>query len=74
MEVTVWVRILGLPIEDYDDQVLTFIGNRIGKMVKVDKNMLTMRMGKYARLCVQLDLTKLLVAMFSIKYVSALSS
>jgi hypothetical protein len=31
------VRIPDLPIEYYDAKVLTFIGNRIGKTVKVDK-------------------------------------
>lgn len=51
----------------YDQRVLTFIGNRIGKAIKVDKNMLSRERGKYARLCVQVDITKPLMAMFSIK-------
>ncbi|CAJ2657275.1 unnamed protein product [Trifolium pratense] len=66
-EVAVWVRISGLPIEYYDSKVLNFIGNRVGKTVKVDKNTLMQERGKYARLCVQVDLTKPLLAMFSIK-------
>jgi hypothetical protein len=66
-EVAVWVRVSGLPIEYYDSKVLNFIGNRIGKTVKVDKNTLTQERGKYARLCVQVDLTKPLLAMFTIK-------
>jgi hypothetical protein len=51
-EVSVWMRISGLPIEYYDSQILSFIGNNVGKTVKVDKNTLTQEMGKYARLCV----------------------
>ncbi|GAU10508.1 hypothetical protein TSUD_420790 [Trifolium subterraneum] len=66
-EVAVWVRISGLPIEYYDSEILHFIGNRMGKTVKVDKNTLTQERGKYARLCVQVNLSKPLLAMFSIK-------
>ncbi|XP_058763130.1 uncharacterized protein LOC131636537 [Vicia villosa] len=66
-EIAVWVRISGLPLEYYDARVLSFIGNRIGQTVKVDRNTLCIERGKYARLCVQMDLTKLLLAMFSIK-------
>lgn len=36
--VAVWIRISGLSIEYYDTKVLSFIGNRIGKTIKVDKN------------------------------------
>ncbi|KAK2378486.1 zinc ion binding / nucleic acid binding protein [Trifolium repens] len=66
-EVAVWVRITGLPIEFYDSKILNFIGNRVGKTVKVDKNTLTQERGKYARLCVQVNLTEPLLAMFTIK-------
>lgn len=62
-----WVRIYDLPIEYYDARMMTFIGNRIGKMVKVDKNTLMQEHGKYDRLCVEVNLTKLLLAMFTIK-------
>jgi hypothetical protein len=66
-EVAVWMRISGLPIEYYDSQILSFIGNNVGKTVKVDKNTLAQERGKYARLCVQVDLTKPLLAMFTLK-------
>jgi hypothetical protein len=66
-KVTVWVRFSGLPIEFYDAKVLTSIGNRIGRTVKVDKNTLLQERGKYARLCVEVDLSKPLLAMFSVK-------
>jgi hypothetical protein len=65
--VAVWVRISILPIEYYDAKVLKIIGDRIGKTVKMDKNTLKQERGKYARLCVTVDLTKPLLAMFSIK-------
>ncbi|KAK2378394.1 zinc ion binding / nucleic acid binding protein [Trifolium repens] len=66
-KVAVWVRISGLPIEYYDAKVLKSVGDRVGRTVKVDKNTLTQERGKYARLCVEVDLTKPLLAMFTIK-------
>lgn len=67
MQLVVWVRISGLPIEYYDQRVITFISNKIGKPIKVDKNTLSREMGKYTRLYSQVDLTKPLLAIFSIK-------
>ncbi|KAK2376903.1 zinc ion binding / nucleic acid binding protein [Trifolium repens] len=66
-KVAVWVRISGLPIEYYDARVLKSIGNKIGSTVKVDKNTLMQERGKYARICVEVDLTESLLAMFMIK-------
>lgn len=62
-----WVRISCISIEYYDDRVLAFIGDRIGKNVKVYKNTLTRERGKYAQLYIQVDLNKPLLTMFSIK-------
>lgn len=44
-----------------------YIGNMIGKTVKVDKNTLTKERGKYARLCIQVNLLKPFLSMFLIK-------
>lgn len=44
-EVAIWVHILGLAIEYYDDYVLSFIDNRIAKTVKVDRNTLSKKRG-----------------------------
>lgn len=65
--VAVWVRFSGLPIEYYDFKILSFIGHRSGRTVTVDKNILGQERGKYARLCVEVDLTKPLLAMFELK-------
>jgi hypothetical protein len=64
-KVAVWVRFSGLPIEYYDARILTFIGNRIGTTVKVDRNTLSRERGKYARLCVEVDLTKPVINVFN---------
>ncbi|KAI5385122.1 hypothetical protein KIW84_071929 [Lathyrus oleraceus] len=66
LELTDWVRVSRLPIEYYDARVLTFIRNHIGVTVKVDKNTMSKERGKYVRLCVQVDLTKPLLAMFAV--------
>lgn len=66
-KLAVWVRISGLPIKYYDINFLTFIENMIEKTIKVDKNTLSREKGKCARLCIRVDLTKLLLAMFSNK-------
>lgn len=61
------VRIFGFPVKYYDDHVFSFIRDQIGKIVKLDKNTISREMGKYACLCIQVDLTKSLLEMFSIK-------
>lgn len=66
-QLAVWVRIAGLLVEYYDQKVLTFIGNRIEKNIKVGWNTTTRERGKYVRSCVQVDLSKPLLAMFAIK-------
>lgn len=44
-QLVVWVCISSLPIEYYDQTVLTFIGNFTGKAIKVDKKSLPMEGG-----------------------------
>lgn len=58
---------MGLPIEYYDSKVLSFIGNWIRKTMKVDKNTLMQEHGKYDMLFFEVDLTKPLLSMFTIK-------
>ncbi|XP_016186131.1 uncharacterized protein LOC107627827 [Arachis ipaensis] len=64
--IAAWVRLPGLAIEYYDEEMLKKIGNVIGQTMKVDVNTAEKSRGKFARLCVQLDLTAPLVAQYSI--------
>lgn len=66
-DVEIWIWIAGLPIEYYDSKILPIIGDLVGKTVKVDKNTIHLERGKYARICVKVNLTKSLFAMFTIK-------
>ncbi|KAL4313865.1 hypothetical protein AHAS_Ahas15G0027800 [Arachis hypogaea] len=65
-KVTAWIRLPGLPIELYDRMVLRKIGNLVGRTIKVDSNTAELSRGKFARMCVEVDLTKPLVGKYLI--------
>lgn len=58
-KVAVSVRIRELPIEYYDVDFLHFVGDRIGRTIKVDKNTMAIERGKYACICVELIWTSI---------------
>lgn len=66
-EVAVWICVIGLPMDYYDARIMSTIRNTIGRIMKVDKNALQVERRKYARICVEVDLTNPFLAMFSIK-------
>ena len=57
----VWARLPRLPIEFYDIGVLKDIGNAIGPVLWIDAITASGTHGRYARICVQVDLAKPLV-------------
>ncbi|KAJ1403340.1 Zinc finger, CCHC-type [Sesbania bispinosa] len=75
--VSVWIRVPGLPIEYYDGHILWRIGDVVGHTIKIDPNtlrqhedeqganMITER-GRFARICVEVDLRKVLIARFKL--------
>ncbi|CAL5441911.1 unnamed protein product [Camellia sinensis] len=62
----IWVRFPNLPIEYYDDKVLYHISKVLGTPLKVDINTAMATRGKYARVCVELDLRKPLISHITI--------
>ncbi|OMP01262.1 hypothetical protein CCACVL1_03127 [Corchorus capsularis] len=56
-----WVRFPELPTEYYDERFLLALGNTIGRAIKVDKTTHFASRGKFARVCVEIDLNKKLV-------------
>lgn len=56
-----WIRFPTLPLENFDDQSLLKIGNAVGKAIKVDSNTVGTTKGRYARVCVDLNLNEPLV-------------
>jgi exonuclease III len=59
--VAVWVRLPELPVEYYHKDSLMHIGSGIGPVLRVDFNTASGARGRFARLCLQLDLDKPLI-------------
>ena len=56
--VVVWVRLPELPVEYYHKDSLMHIGSGLGPVLRVDFNTASGTRGRFARLCIQLDLDK----------------
>jgi hypothetical protein len=59
--VAVWVRLPKLLVEYYDKESLLLIGQALRPVLRVDFNTTSGAKGRFARLCIQLDLDKPLV-------------
>lgn len=57
-EVPIWVRLYNLPLHFWSEQVLEGIGNNIGKYIKTDLERIDERIYTFARICVEVDLSK----------------
>ncbi|CAL1397560.1 unnamed protein product [Linum trigynum] len=64
---SVWVRLPRLPLAYFDEEILQDIGDRIGRVEKIDYNTANGSRGNYARICVEIDLRKRLVSKYRIK-------
>lgn len=53
-----WVQLPGLPIEYYDKEVIWMVGEKIGRPNRVDDTTSLVTRGKFAHLCVEVDITK----------------
>ncbi|KAL4349828.1 hypothetical protein AHAS_Ahas10G0081000 [Arachis hypogaea] len=65
-KITAWVRLSGLPIKLYNEKILRKIGDLIGRTCKVDYNTSHLCRRKFARLCVEVDLTKPLLKRYMV--------
>ncbi|CAN1120861.1 hypothetical protein LINPERHAP1_LOCUS17247 [Linum perenne] len=63
----VWVRLPGLPIEYFDAAILQTIGDKIGSTVRIDHTTLQGNRGKFARICVEVDLLKPLLSKYRLR-------
>lgn len=59
--IAVWVRLHALPMELYETVVLKQIGDSIGKVLRIDSQTAMEARGKYARLCLQIDMNEPLI-------------
>ncbi|CAL1407989.1 unnamed protein product [Linum trigynum] len=62
----VWARLLEIPIHFFHPEAVMKIGRRIGKPIRVYQATRTGARSDYARVCVQVDLTKPLLSQFRI--------
>ncbi|CAN1142696.1 hypothetical protein LINPERHAP2_LOCUS13202 [Linum perenne] len=60
-KMVVWIRFPHLPIQLYHKQILSSLGNLIGRTVRMDHNTQTAERGKFARIAVEIDLNEPLV-------------
>ena len=59
--IAVWIRLYELPIELYEAEVLKELGETIGKVLRIDSHTTMEARGRYARLCIQIDINQPLV-------------
>lgn len=53
----VWIRLPSLGLQYYDESILLTIASAVGKPIKVDINTRDMARGRFARVCVEIDLS-----------------
>ncbi|CAL8138480.1 unnamed protein product [Prunus armeniaca] len=64
-----WIRVSAIQLECFDVWALKRIGNLLGKLLKIDALTTSQNRGKFARLCVELDLSRPLEAFVQINNV-----
>ncbi|CAN0898928.1 hypothetical protein LINGRAHAP2_LOCUS19984 [Linum grandiflorum] len=63
----VWVQLPDLPIEFHNPVAVMRIASRIGKPVRVDRATAKRARAKFARVCVEIDLTKPLLSKYKVE-------
>ena len=58
MKTMVWIRFPGLNLAYYDESFLHALASSVGTPIKVDTDTQNMHRGKYARVCVEIDLSQ----------------
>lgn len=66
-KVLVWVRFPTISVEYYNLLCLRRIGNKIGRTVRIDHTTSLVSRGKFARVCVEIDITKPLLSTFTME-------
>lgn len=62
-----WIRLPRLPIEWFDENTLFQIGSKVGKPLKTEFNSASSTRGKYARICIEVDLAKPLIPSYKLE-------
>ena len=65
--IVAWIRLSEMNIHFYHKNIIRWLGQIIGPVVKIDSNTITAQRGKFSRLAVELDLQKPLVSQFNLE-------
>ncbi|XP_061369206.1 uncharacterized protein LOC133312079 [Gastrolobium bilobum] len=66
-KITAWVRLPGFPIKYVNTSLIKSVGTWIGNFIRLDAATTNLARGKFARICVEVDLTKPLKAEYLIE-------
>ncbi|XP_031119048.1 uncharacterized protein LOC116022464 [Ipomoea triloba] len=66
IKLLVWMRFPSLPIEYFEEDFMMKIGKEVDRPVKVDYTTSLVSKGKFARICVELDMSKPLLSKFTL--------
>nr|GLL19518.1 uncharacterized protein LOC109173568 [Ipomoea trifida]GLL19519.1 uncharacterized protein LOC109173568 [Ipomoea trifida]GLL35493.1 uncharacterized protein LOC109173568 [Ipomoea trifida] len=64
----VWARFPSLPVEYFEEEFLMRIGNQLGRSIKIDYTTSLISKGKFARMCVEVDITKPLLSKYVLDF------
>lgn len=53
----VWIQLYHLSMELWDDEILEMVTSQFGKVLKIDSHITERSSAKFARVCVELDLS-----------------
>ncbi|XP_057451967.1 uncharacterized protein LOC130743755 [Lotus japonicus] len=62
-----WIRIPGLGFQFYDESILMTLASGVGEPIRVDTNTVDMQRGKFARVCVEIDLDQPVIGMVGLR-------
>ncbi|KAI9084670.1 hypothetical protein K1719_033314 [Acacia pycnantha] len=65
-KIAAWVRFPEIEVELFDKKIMYNLSNSIGKVLKLDVHTASRGRNKFARVCIELDLTKPLVAHYMV--------
>lgn len=54
----IWIHLLGLPLEYWNEDFITNLAAKIGKLLKMDERASTHNRGNFVRVCIKLNLEK----------------
>lgn len=66
-KILVWVRLPNIPLEYFHKNFLMKIGRKIGDLKKIDQTTVSVYRGMFARICVEVDLSKPKLANYRVR-------